>query len=216
MPVSRPLITRPMMRPRAWSEARLGEGDEDLGDDRGATADEGGDQQHREAGQAGDQSERGDRQQHGDQPALLQAVTERDQEEHTDHIADLGESDQAAGGCLADVEDAAQRGQQGLRVVQVGDGHAGGDGEERHQPSRYAVRALAGGGPARRLQVRDVDTGTFLTESGRLASIERLLRCVHAGMSTQLLLVILFLSKLSEYQSSRMETGVDRVTHFRR
>ena len=51
--------------------------------------------------------------QDGDQAALLQPVAERDQEEHADHVADLGERDQSAGGGGADVEDAAQLGSRG-------------------------------------------------------------------------------------------------------
>ncbi|MGI3229484.1 hypothetical protein ACRJ4B_42750 [Streptomyces sp. GTA36] len=86
--------------------------------------------------------------QHGDQAALLQPVAERDEQEHAEDVADLGEGDQPAGGRLAHVEDVAQRGQQGLGVVQVGDRHARGGGQEHDQPSRHTECGRAGG-PAR-------------------------------------------------------------------
>ncbi|GHA59266.1 hypothetical protein GCM10010345_74470 [Streptomyces canarius] len=141
--MSRPLITRPTIRPAGVVRGETrGERDQDLGDHRRGTADQGGGQQHREPGREAGRhlGEGGDRQQDGDQAALLRPVAERHQEEHADHVTDLGERDQCARGGRADREDVPQGRQQGLRVVQVGDRRAGGDGQQRDQPAGHAVR----------------------------------------------------------------------------
>lgn len=75
-------------------------------------------------------------------------VTEGDDEEQAEAVANLGEGDDEAGGGGADAEGVTDGPGKGLRVIDVGDDETAGDREQREQgggdgPLRLKLRGLA-------------------------------------------------------------------------
>ncbi|EMD23884.1 hypothetical protein C791_6543 [Amycolatopsis azurea DSM 43854] len=100
-----------------------------------------GEQDQAVRGGRGDQfGDREQRQQPGDEPTAFEQVTERDQQEQAQAVAELRERDDAAHGRRGDPEIGAHGDEQRLREVDRGDGRPGGHGEqqddsETHYPS---------------------------------------------------------------------------------
>jgi hypothetical protein len=86
------------------------------------------------------QSEAGSAEDGGDEPAPVQQVPERHQEEDPDRVADLSDSDQQAGHRRGDAERAGDLLQQRLRPVQVADRGAAGHGEQQRPAARHGGR----------------------------------------------------------------------------
>ena len=123
-------------------------GHQHLDDDRGDRRQRRGHRQQREVRRDGaaDQGDGADGEQPGQQRTAAGDVPGGHDEQQPDRVAELARRHQQRRGALADVQRGADRVQQRLRVVQVGDRHRAGHG---HQPDQ-AGRQLAGSrGPAR-------------------------------------------------------------------
>ncbi len=138
MPISTPEAMVPTTRPRVGRVGQLtGQRDEELGADGGQTDQQQRGEQNRPGGCHGGpgQGQPGRGQHDRDEPAPVQQVPERHQQEDPDGVADLGDGDQQPGHRGGHAEGGGDLLQQRLRPVQVADRGAAGHGEQqRHRP----------------------------------------------------------------------------------
>src|SRR5471032_3522085 len=111
-----------------------GERHQHLGRDRAqANAQRRQQEQGGAAGAGGGQQGHGRRQQGDDnQAAVFHQVAQRHDEQQAEAVADLGQRDDQAGRARRQAGGAADRADQGLRVIQVGDDQAGRYGQQPH------------------------------------------------------------------------------------
>ena len=113
------------------------------------------DGEHAEAGRGGARGERdgGAEQDRRDQPPAFHDVAERHEEREAADVADLRARDEQPGGAVGHAQRVPDGVEQRLYVVEVGDGRAACDGEQRDEPARHArgrvrVIKLVGGSGA--------------------------------------------------------------------
>ncbi len=92
------------------------------------------------------QRQRGQPDQAAHQPARLDEVAQRHDEQQADAVADLREGHDQAGGARRQAQRGADRTCQGLRVVQVGHDEAAGGGQQQRGRRGGAARGGCGGG----------------------------------------------------------------------
>jgi hypothetical protein len=118
-----------------------GERDEDLCDDRGHPDEHGHGEEQPEVRHHGRraQRDRGDQEGARGERPVFQQVTDGHQHEHAEGVTELGDRHHERRAALADLERRGDRREQGLRVVDVGDGQATRDGQDQDHPAQASL-----------------------------------------------------------------------------